>query len=155
MADERGAASAADGSLYAHIVAGAAFYLVNTLLRDTDAMSMRHSLEVRVPFLDAPLVEYVLGVPESLKGNAGRPKSLLIDAMKDLLPAEVVAQNKRTFTFPWETWLAGIWESAWPRGWAIGRRRCRRGSMAGSLSRFGGTFCAAGRRGRVPGACTC
>ncbi|MGC2698620.1 MAG: asparagine synthase-related protein, partial [Candidatus Acidiferrales bacterium] len=82
-------------------------YLVNTLLRDTDAMSMRHSLEVRVPFLDAPLVEYVLGVPESLKGNAGRPKSLLIDAMKDLLPAEVVAQNKRTFTFPWETWLRG------------------------------------------------
>ena len=53
------------------------------------------------------MVEYVLGVPESLKGNAGRPKSLLIDAMKDLLPAEVVAQNKRTFTFPWETWLRG------------------------------------------------
>ena len=35
-------------------------YLANTLLRDTDAMSMRHSLEVRVPFLDSPLVEYVL-----------------------------------------------------------------------------------------------
>ena len=82
-------------------------YLLNTLLRDTDAMSMRHSLEVRVPFLDLPLVEHVLGVPESLKRAAARPKSLLVDAMKDLLPAEVVAQNKRTFTFPWETWLRG------------------------------------------------
>jgi asparagine synthase (glutamine-hydrolysing) len=82
-------------------------YLVNTLLRDSDAMSMRHSLEVRVPFLDVPLVEHVLGVPESLKRDAARPKSLLIDAMKDLLPEEVIAQNKRTFTFPWETWLRG------------------------------------------------
>lgn len=82
-------------------------YLVNTLLRDTDAMSMRHSLEVRVPFLDVPLVEYVLRVPEALKRNPRRPKSLLIDAMKDLLPEEVIAQNKRTFTFPWETWLRG------------------------------------------------
>ncbi len=82
-------------------------YLLNTLLRDTDAMSMRHSLEVRVPFLDVPLVEYVLGVPESLKRNPARPKSLLVDAMKDLLPEEVIAQNKRTFTFPWETWLRG------------------------------------------------
>jgi asparagine synthase (glutamine-hydrolysing) len=82
-------------------------YLLNTLLRDTDAMSMRHSLEVRVPFLDVPLVEHVLGVPESLKRNSARPKSLLVDAMKDLLPEEVIAQNKRTFTFPWETWLRG------------------------------------------------
>lgn len=82
-------------------------YLVNTLLRDTDAMSMRHSLEVRVPFLDVPLVEYVLRVPEALKRNPRRPKSLLIEAMKDLLPEEVMAQNKRTFTFPWETWLRG------------------------------------------------
>ena len=82
-------------------------YLVNTLLRDTDAMSMRHSLEVRVPFLDVPLVEYVLGVPEALKRNPRRAKSLLVDAMKDLLPAEVMSQSKRTFTFPWENWLRG------------------------------------------------
>ena len=42
-------------------------YLVNTLLRDTDAMSMRYSLEVRVPFLDSPLVEYVLALPARVK----------------------------------------------------------------------------------------
>lgn len=82
-------------------------YLMNTLLRDTDAMSMRHSLEVRVPFLDAPLVEYVLSLSESMKREAGRPKSLLIAALRGLLPEEIVAQGKRTFTFPWEHWLRG------------------------------------------------
>jgi asparagine synthase (glutamine-hydrolysing) len=82
-------------------------YLVNTLLRDTDAMSMRHSLEVRVPFLDAPLVEYVLSLPESVKDGSSRPKALLVAALGDLLPEEVIAQRKRTFTFPWERWLRG------------------------------------------------
>jgi asparagine synthase (glutamine-hydrolysing) len=82
-------------------------YLLNTLLRDTDAMSMRHSLEVRVPFLDTPLVEYVLSLPQSAKLNRSRPKALLIQAMGDLLPEEVIEQPKRTFTFPWERWLRG------------------------------------------------
>jgi asparagine synthase (glutamine-hydrolysing) len=82
-------------------------YMVNTLLRDTDAMSMRNSLEVRVPFLDTPLVEYVLGLPESAKRGAKGPKALLVEALGDLLPEEIVNQPKRTFTFPWEHWLRG------------------------------------------------
>jgi asparagine synthase (glutamine-hydrolysing) len=82
-------------------------YMLNTLLRDTDAMSMCHSLEVRVPFLDAPLVECVLALPESAKRGSSRPKALLIEALGDLLPADIVAQRKRTFTFPWENWLRG------------------------------------------------
>jgi asparagine synthase (glutamine-hydrolysing) len=82
-------------------------YLLNTLLRDTDAMSMWHSLEVRVPFLDTPLVEYVLSLSGSVKLDASRPKALLVRAMGDLLPEEIVDQPKRTFTFPWERWLRG------------------------------------------------
>ena len=82
-------------------------YMLNTLLRDTDAMSMCHSLEVRVPFLDAPLVEYVLSLPETAKRGSARPKALLIEALADLLPEEIVAQRKRTFTFPWENWFRG------------------------------------------------
>jgi|SRR5215469_897013 len=82
-------------------------YLVNTLLRDTDSMSMHHSLEVRVPFLDAPLAAYVLSLPEEEKASAVRPKALLIHALADLLPEEITAQSKRTFTFPWENWLRG------------------------------------------------
>lgn len=82
-------------------------YLANTLLRDTDALSMEHSLEVRVPFLDSALVEYVLSLPESAKSDRRQSKSLLIKATEDLLPREVIAQPKRTFTFPWENWLRG------------------------------------------------
>lgn len=82
-------------------------YLVNTLLRDTDAVSMSHSLEVRVPLLDHRLVEFVAQLPESVKRRRGTPKALLVDALGDLLPAEVVRQPKRTFTFPWQRWLHG------------------------------------------------
>jgi asparagine synthase (glutamine-hydrolysing) len=82
-------------------------YMVNTLLRDSDAMSMAHSLEVRVPLLDRELVEYVVGLPEPSKRRRGARKSLLADALGDLLPREVVEQPKRTFTLPWERWLRG------------------------------------------------
>jgi asparagine synthase (glutamine-hydrolysing) len=80
-------------------------YMVDTLLRDTDSMSMAHSIEVRVPFLDHALVEYVTRLPGSIKHTNGRAKSLLVDAMADLLPAEVISQPKRTFTLPWEHWF--------------------------------------------------
>jgi asparagine synthase (glutamine-hydrolysing) len=82
-------------------------YLVNTLLRDTDSMSMAHSLEVRVPFLDHALVEYVTHLPREVKLAKGVPKALLVAALADLLPAEVVHQAKRGFTFPWAAWLRG------------------------------------------------
>ena len=82
-------------------------YLVNTLLRDTDSMSMAHSLEVRVPFLDHELVEYVTQLPESIKFRKGKPKALLTAALADVLPKEVVNQSKRGFTFPWSAWLKG------------------------------------------------
>jgi asparagine synthase (glutamine-hydrolysing) len=82
-------------------------YLVSTLLRDTDSMSMAHSLEVRVPFLDHLLVEFVTALPEKLKRHNGTPKGLLVGALEDLLPLEVVHQPKRGFTFPWAKWLRG------------------------------------------------
>src|SRR6185295_6163668 len=82
-------------------------YLVNTLLRDTDSMSMAHSLEVRVPFSDHPLVSFVTRLRPELKLAKGTPKALLVAALEDLLPHEVVHQAKRGFTFPWETWLRG------------------------------------------------
>ncbi len=82
-------------------------YMVNTLLRDTDSMSMAHSLEVRVPFLDHALVEFVTSLPQALKVRKGVPKALLVSALSDLLPEEVVNQTKRGFTFPWAEWLRG------------------------------------------------
>lgn len=82
-------------------------YMTNMLLRDVDAMSMHHSLEVRVPFLDAPFIDYVVSLPQQAKRISAKPKALLIEALGDLLPAEIAAQKKRTFDFPWDNWLRG------------------------------------------------
>jgi asparagine synthase (glutamine-hydrolysing) len=82
-------------------------YMASTLLRDTDAVSMACSLEVRVPLLDTPLVEFVGALPEGARRRDGTSKALLLEAIGDLLPQEVLAQKKRTFTLPWENWLRG------------------------------------------------
>ncbi|CAG5083598.1 asparagine synthase (glutamine-hydrolyzing) [Parvicella tangerina] len=79
-------------------------YMQNVLLRDTDQMSMAHALEVRVPFLDHKLLEYVYGVRDDFKYPT-QPKKLLVDALGDLLPSEIVDRPKMGFTFPWESWL--------------------------------------------------
>jgi asparagine synthase (glutamine-hydrolysing) len=79
-------------------------YMQNTLLRDADQMSMAHALEVRVPFLDYELVNYVLNVPDQMKYPTS-PKKLLVDSMKDLLPNEIVNRPKMGFTFPWKEWM--------------------------------------------------
>jgi asparagine synthase (glutamine-hydrolysing) len=83
-------------------------YMTNTLLRDTDAMSMAHSLEVRVPFVSVRLVDFVLSLPGEWKLRDGSgPKPLLADAMSDLLPREFMGRPKRGFTFPFEKWMQG------------------------------------------------
>ena len=80
-------------------------YLRDMLLRDSDCMSMAHSLELRVPFLDAPLVEEVLALPSALKFNSRFPKSLLLNATKDLLPERSWNRPKMGFSFPMESWM--------------------------------------------------
>jgi asparagine synthase (glutamine-hydrolysing) len=82
-------------------------YMASTLLRDTDVVSMAQSLEVRVPLLDTPLVEFVRSLPDAARRRASAQKALLIEALGDLLPEEILAQRKRTFTLPWEGWLRG------------------------------------------------
>jgi asparagine synthase (glutamine-hydrolysing) len=82
-------------------------YMLNTLLRDADAMSMAHSLELRVPLLDHPVVEFVASQPDAVKQHNGRYKPLLVEALGDLLPDEVSTRPKRGFTFPWQQWTRG------------------------------------------------
>ena len=79
-------------------------YMLNTLLRDTDQMSMSHALEVRVPFLDHELVEYVLNVDNSLK-YPHTPKQLLVESLNGLIPEKVVNRKKMGFSFPWDHWM--------------------------------------------------
>jgi asparagine synthase (glutamine-hydrolysing) len=80
-------------------------YMPNTLLRDTDAMSMTHSLEVRVPLIDHKLVEYAYLLPSNLKLNGNRPKYLLVEAFRDLIPKEILERKKTGFEIPMGYWL--------------------------------------------------
>jgi asparagine synthase (glutamine-hydrolysing) len=83
-------------------------YMANTLLRDTDSMSMAHSLEVRVPFVDTAVASYVLPLPGEWKvnGENGKlPKPLLADALRDLLPRDLLMRPKMGFTLPFEKWM--------------------------------------------------
>jgi asparagine synthase (glutamine-hydrolysing) len=82
-------------------------YTHNQLLRDTDAMSMAHSLEVRVPLLDHVLVEDILQLPASVKKNGTVQKYLLTEAVGSLLPEIVRNRNEKYgFVFPFATWLS-------------------------------------------------
>ncbi|MEO6301994.1 MAG: asparagine synthase (glutamine-hydrolyzing) [Bacteroidia bacterium] len=79
-------------------------YLQNILLRDADQMSMAVALEVREPFLDYRLIDFVLTVNDEQK-YPHTPKKLLIDSLGDLLPNEIVDRPKMGFTLPWQVWL--------------------------------------------------
>jgi len=80
-------------------------YMLNTLLRDSDFMSMAHGLEVRVPLIDHHLAEQLMAVPGASKLSASRPKPLLVDALHGALPDSIVHRPKRGFTLPFEHWM--------------------------------------------------
>jgi asparagine synthase (glutamine-hydrolysing) len=79
-------------------------YMLNTLLRDADFMSMSQGLEVRVPLIDHCLAKTVLALPGAWKLNR-TPKRLLVGALVGSLPDEVVHRRKRGFTLPFEHWM--------------------------------------------------
>jgi asparagine synthase (glutamine-hydrolysing) len=81
-------------------------YMRNQLLRDSDVMSMAHSLELRVPFVDRKLFEAVSGIPAAIRLQQG--KRLLIDAVPEL-PAWVMDQRKKGFLFPYQQWAQSTW----------------------------------------------
>jgi asparagine synthase (glutamine-hydrolysing) len=80
-------------------------YMLNTLLRDSDFMSMAHGLEVRVPLIDHQLARRVLALPGRWKLDARTPKPLLVKALTGQLPDNIVHRPKRGFTLPFEHWL--------------------------------------------------
>jgi asparagine synthase (glutamine-hydrolysing) len=82
-------------------------HLEPRLLRDLDATSMAHSIEVRPVLLDHRIVEFLLPVPASVRIQQ---KRLLLDASNRFLPpallADLETRRKRTFTFPFKKWLS-------------------------------------------------
>ena len=80
-------------------------YLPDDILTKTDRASMLTSLEVRAPFLDHTLVEFLGRVPATLKLHRRSTKYLLKRATRDLLPREIVHRPKKGFGVPLAGWL--------------------------------------------------
>ena len=80
-------------------------YLSYVLLRDIDAMSMAHSLEVRVPFLDPTYGEALARIPWQMKYRDGVGKWVLKQALKPLLPDEILFRQKMGFGLPYAVWM--------------------------------------------------
>jgi asparagine synthase (glutamine-hydrolysing) len=81
-------------------------YLVELLMKQ-DQMSMAASIESRVPFLDHPLVEFAMRVPEHLKIRRGVGKYIVKKAAEDLLPPDILYRKKMGFPTPIREWLKG------------------------------------------------
>jgi asparagine synthase (glutamine-hydrolysing) len=85
----------------------AQIYLPADILVKADRMSMAHSLEARVPFLDRRLVEFCRRLPPRMRLRGLTSKYVLRNAMRDRLPAAVTQGRKRGFSAPMPAWFAG------------------------------------------------
>jgi asparagine synthase (glutamine-hydrolysing) len=82
-------------------------YLPGDILAKVDRASMAHSLEVRVPFLDHPLVEWAASLPPALRLNPRGGKYVLRAALEGELPDAVLHRRKMGFAVPLAAWLRG------------------------------------------------
>src|SRR5690606_9431613 len=82
--------------------------LANDMLTKVDRMSLQHSLEVRVPFLDHSIVSFANSLPEHYKINNKLKKSILQDAFRDDLPTELYNRPKKGFEVPLHYWCTTV-----------------------------------------------
>ena len=80
-------------------------YLQDGLLTKVDRATMLASLEARAPLLDHELVEYVAGLPSSMKLKRTTTKAILRRSLRARLPPDVLARRKRGFNIPFSRWL--------------------------------------------------
>ncbi|MDX1765070.1 MAG: asparagine synthase (glutamine-hydrolyzing), partial [bacterium] len=99
--------SAGDGSDYLRRISHLDLmtYLPHDLLFMGDAMSMAHSLELRVPFCDHKLVEFMVALSPEQKMKGMHLKGLLKEMMRDRLPAAIMKKRKQGFMVPLGAWL--------------------------------------------------
>ncbi len=81
--------------------------LPNDMLKKVDLMSMAHALEVRVPFLDKDVVDFVFSLPADSKINVHMRKRILQDAYREMLPTELYNRPKQGFEVPLLRWFRG------------------------------------------------
>lgn len=81
-------------------------YMRSTLLRDGDAMSMAHGLEIRFPLLDQEVVELALSIPAALKLCGAHNKALLAAVVPEF-PMAAIDRPKTGFSLPFDAWCRG------------------------------------------------
>ncbi len=81
-------------------------YLPGDILTKVDRMTMKNSLEARVPLLDHPLVEYACGIPTRLRLRSGQTKCLLKRVLRSRVPDEVLTRPKQGFGVPLQSWFS-------------------------------------------------
>ena len=81
------------------------FWLIGDILTKADKMSMANSLEVRVPFLDRPLIDYALGLPTEFKTDKNTTKKIFRDIASEVLEDKVSTKKKLGFPVPIRVWL--------------------------------------------------
>jgi asparagine synthase (glutamine-hydrolysing) len=84
-----------------------AILLPDTFLEKVDKSTMAHSIEVRVPFLDAELSSYAMGLPSRLKVRHGQKKWILRRALRGIVPDAILDGPKRGFSVPVDYWMRG------------------------------------------------
>jgi len=99
---------------------------LHELLMKQDQMSMAASIESRVPFLDHPLVEFASSLPQRLKLRGWTTKYVLRQAMRDLLPEEILSRRKMGFPVPVGAWFRGAFTGVVDE-FVLGERAMARG----------------------------
>lgn len=80
-------------------------WLAGNNLHKVDSMSMAHSLEARVPYLDQNLIEFLMRVPPSIKFKGNQNKYILKQVMRDMLPREIIHRKKAGWHIPFAHWF--------------------------------------------------
>jgi asparagine synthase (glutamine-hydrolysing) len=119
-----GHSSTLDRLLYADMKT----YLVELLMKQ-DQMSMAASIESRVPFLDHRLVEFASGLPARMKLRGFTTKWILREAVRGILPPEILARKKMGFPVPFGLWMRGPWKEV-ARDVLLDARSRQRGIIA-------------------------
>ena len=120
-------ASARVDAINAHSILEISNYMRNTLLRDADAMSMAHALEIRVPLVDHKIIELAARVPGPMKLSRKMNKPLIVSAVPTL-PRAAFARRKQGFALPFDSWFRGSMKQ-WMEERLLGSDLVRRGLL--------------------------
>ena len=92
-------------------------YLCDTLLRDSDLMSMHFGVELRPILLDHVLAEFIFSLPSNFKYDGVTSKKIFIDAVSDLLPHQIIERPKLGFELPIWQWSKMIGNAKVTSNW--------------------------------------